>query len=183
MRRSRFHPGAIPKLIRRATQWLSQKRYEYSASSEFRRMQRRIQTPDAPLVFCQEVDSSSLKRQISVLRLGRTETAVDELVDTFYTDIEAWLELANLYMSLYQYTSALQALSHVLPRIRSMFSGLQKSHTLLRTSPWPSGFYLVATDMVGDDEESPPPTGIAERVWYGVELVGILFVRKPYVTA
>jgi hypothetical protein len=47
------------------------------------------------------------KRQVSVLkRIGRTESAVDELgklVDTFYTDVEAWLELADLYNSLYQY--------------------------------------------------------------------------------
>ena len=78
-------------------------------------------------------------RQISVLRkLGNTERAVEELskfVDTFYTDVEAWLELADLYASQHQYanthsypslswfciltlrpryTSALQALSHVL---------------------------------------------------------------------
>ena len=50
------------------------------------------------------------KRQISVLkRLGRTQTAVDELsklVDTFYTDVEAWLELADLYTSLYKYVSS-----------------------------------------------------------------------------
>lgn len=50
------------------------------------------------------------KRQISVLkRLGKTESAVDELsklVDTFYTDVEAWLELADLYVSLYQYVSS-----------------------------------------------------------------------------
>ncbi len=48
---------------------------------------------------------SMRKRQISVLkRLRRTETAVDKLsklVDTFYTDVEAWLELADLYISLY----------------------------------------------------------------------------------
>lgn len=46
-------------------------------------------------------------RQISVLRkLGKTERAVEELckfVDTFYTDVEAWLELADLYASQHQY--------------------------------------------------------------------------------
>ncbi|KAH9043615.1 hypothetical protein EDB84DRAFT_1249780, partial [Lactarius hengduanensis] len=31
-------------------------------------------------------------------------------------------------------------------------------------------FFLVAIDMVVDDEESPPPTGIAGRIWHGVEL-------------
>jgi tetratricopeptide (TPR) repeat protein len=43
------------------------------------------------------------KRQISVLRkLGETDRAVEELskfVDTFYTDAEAWLELADIYTS------------------------------------------------------------------------------------
>jgi hypothetical protein len=43
------------------------------------------------------------KRQISVLRkLGEINRAVEELskfVDTFYTDVEAWLELADIYTS------------------------------------------------------------------------------------
>ena len=43
------------------------------------------------------------KRQISVLRkLGEIDRAVGELskfVDTFYTDVEAWLELADIYTS------------------------------------------------------------------------------------
>jgi hypothetical protein len=51
------------------------------------------------------------KRQISVLRkLGKIEQAVEELasfVETFYTDVEAWLELADLYASLHQYASLL----------------------------------------------------------------------------
>jgi tetratricopeptide (TPR) repeat protein len=41
------------------------------------------------------------KRQISVLRkLEEYDRAVEELckfVDTFYTDVEAWLELADIY--------------------------------------------------------------------------------------
>lgn len=43
------------------------------------------------------------KRRISVLRrAGRLEEAVEELsqyLDTFYTDLEAWLELADIYSS------------------------------------------------------------------------------------
>ncbi len=46
------------------------------------------------------------KRQISVLRkLGEINRAVEELskfVDTFYTDVEAWLELADIYASQHQ---------------------------------------------------------------------------------
>jgi hypothetical protein len=50
-------------------------------------------------------------RQISVLRkLGKTERAVEELskfVDTFYTDVEAWLELADIYASQNQYAHSI----------------------------------------------------------------------------
>jgi ER membrane protein complex subunit 2 len=49
------------------------------------------------------------KRQISVLRkLGEIDRAVEELskfVDTFYTDVEAWLELADIYNSQHQCAS------------------------------------------------------------------------------
>lgn len=49
------------------------------------------------------------KRQISVLRkLGKVEKAVEELskfADTFYTDVEAWLELADIYASHHRYAS------------------------------------------------------------------------------
>jgi ER membrane protein complex subunit 2 len=41
-------------------------------------------------------------------KLGRIENAVEELsrfVDTFYSDVEAWLELADLYASHHQYAS------------------------------------------------------------------------------
>jgi hypothetical protein len=31
---------------------------------------------------------------------------LSKLVDTFYTDVEAWLELADLYISTYQYVSS-----------------------------------------------------------------------------
>ena len=43
------------------------------------------------------------KRRISVLRrVGRLEETVEELsqyLDTFYTDLEAWQELADIYSS------------------------------------------------------------------------------------
>ena len=49
------------------------------------------------------------KREISVLRrLGKIDNAVEELskfADTFYTDVEAWLELADIYTSNHQYAS------------------------------------------------------------------------------
>ena len=47
------------------------------------------------------------KRQVAVLRrMGRTEDAVNELrslLDTFYNDLEGWLELADIYSSCCQY--------------------------------------------------------------------------------
>jgi len=120
--------------------------------------------PEAALVFYQrllEADPSSLavwKRQVSVLkRLGRTESAVDELsklVDTFYTDVEAWLELADLYNSLYQYPSALQALSHVLLLApQNPFYVLQAAETAYTAEDIPLAirFFLMTIDMVGDD--------------------------------
>jgi hypothetical protein len=43
------------------------------------------------------------KRQISILRrIGKVDQAVDELsrfLDTFYNDVEGWLELADIYTS------------------------------------------------------------------------------------
>ena len=51
------------------------------------------------------------KRQISVYRrIGKVEKAVDELsqfLDTFYTDVEGWLELVDIYSSCNQSVSFL----------------------------------------------------------------------------
>ncbi|KAI9464031.1 TPR-like protein [Lactarius psammicola] len=147
---------------------------------------------EVALVFYQnllEADPSCLpvwKRQISVLkRLGRTETAVDELsklVDTFYTDVEAWLELADLYISLYQYASALQALSHVLLLApQNPFYVLQAAETAYTAEDIPLAirFFLMTIDMVDDDEEPPSPTGITVRAWYGVELSAARLEADP----
>lgn len=148
--------------------------------------------PEAAFSFYQrllEADPSSLavwKRQISVLkRLGRIESAVDELsklVDTFYTDVEAWLELADLYISTYQYTSALQALSHVLLLApQNPFYVLQAAETAYTAEDIPLAirFFLMTIDMVSDDEEPPPPTGITVRAWYGVELSAARLEADP----
>ena len=51
------------------------------------------------------------KRRISVLRrTGKIQEAVEELtqfLDTFYTDLEGWLELADIYASCNQYVPVL----------------------------------------------------------------------------
>ena len=54
------------------------------------------------------------KRRISVLRRARSlDKATEELIqylDTFYTDPEGWLELADIYVSNRQYVAPLQLL-------------------------------------------------------------------------
>ena len=49
------------------------------------------------------------KRRISIFRrTGKIDKAVHELsqlLDTFYTDVEGWLELADIYASSSQYVS------------------------------------------------------------------------------
>lgn len=56
-----------------------------------------------------ELQQTIWAREISVLRkLGKIDLAVDQLskfADTFYTDVEAWLELADIYASQHQYVS------------------------------------------------------------------------------
>lgn len=56
------------------------------------------------------------KRKISVLRkLDQTNRAVEELskfADTFYTDVEAWLELADIYTSQNQCASYFRHYRH-----------------------------------------------------------------------
>ncbi|KAH9077693.1 hypothetical protein EDB83DRAFT_2217002, partial [Lactarius deliciosus] len=105
------------------------------------------------------------------------------------TNIEAWLQLANLYISLYQYASPSMldrvTVCSVSRSPQNPFYVLQVAEIAYAAEDIPMAirFFFVAIDMVGDDEESTPLTGIAERVWYGVELLSILFVRKPYVTA
>lgn len=59
-----------------------------------------------------------MKRRIAVLRsLGRTTSAIDALVgllDASPTDIEAWSELADLYLSQGLFTQAEYCLEEVL---------------------------------------------------------------------
>lgn len=47
------------------------------------------------------IHQAAWKRKISILRrIGKTDKAVDELsnfLDTYYTDVEGWLELADIY--------------------------------------------------------------------------------------
>ena len=134
----------------------------------------------------------------------KDQITVDELsklvdtFDTFYTGVEAWLELAGLYISLYQYAS-----SPTLDQVCCMLTAMQicfcftgsVSRPLVGSTkpvlcspgrrnrihgqghpPGPIRFFLMTIDMVGDDEEPPLPTGIIVHAWYGVELVGSRFM-------
>ncbi|KAI0299385.1 TPR-like protein [Multifurca ochricompacta] len=128
------------------------------------------------------------KRQISVLRkLSRIEHAVEELskfVDTFYTDVEAWLELADLYASHHhRYTLALQSLSHVLLLApQNPFYVLQAAETAYTAEDIPLAirFFLMTIEMTGNGDEEPPvPTGITVRAWYGIELSAARLEADP----
>ncbi|KIM92171.1 hypothetical protein PILCRDRAFT_810180 [Piloderma croceum F 1598] len=145
------------------------------------------QTPEAALKYYQDLlneDSANAaiwKRQISVYRrMGKVEKAVEELsqfLDTFYTDVEGWLELADIYSTCNQYTSALQSLSHVLLLTpQNPFYVLQAAETAYTAGDIPLSIrmFLMAVDMTDADDSvalaDSTPTGITVRAWYGVKL-------------
>lgn len=124
-------------------------------------------------------------------RMNKIEKAVTELcemLDTFYTEVEGWLELADIYSSCQQYTLALQALSHVLilaPQNPFHFLHFAETAYLAGDIPLAIKMYLVAVDMTDDDEgDIPPadsiPAGLALRAWFGVKLVRISFTLVIY---
>ncbi|KAG6908259.1 hypothetical protein DXG01_005524 [Tephrocybe rancida] len=118
------------------------------------------------------------KRRISVLRrLGKIEAAVEELsrfLDTFYTDVEGWLELADIYTSCNQYTHALQSLSHALILApQNPFTALQFAETAYTAGDLALALkmFLVVVDMGERDVPlDEAPTGIHIRAWLGVKL-------------
>ncbi|KZP30769.1 TPR-like protein [Athelia psychrophila] len=144
--------------------------------------------PDAALKFYADVleldsgDATIWKRQIGLLRrLGRVERAVTELctyLDTFYSDAEAWLELADLYASCgHRYTQSLHALSHAqLLAPQNPFFTLQSAETAYTAGDLPLALrlFLAVVDMSdGDDadrERDAPPMGVTVRAWFGVKL-------------
>ncbi|TDL27981.1 TPR-like protein [Rickenella mellea] len=143
------------------------------------------ETPEVALKYyddmlsIEESNAALWKRKISVLRrMGQINRAVEELssyLDTFYTDVEGWLELANIYTSCNQYTLALQALQHTLLLApQNSFYALQAAETAYTAGDIPLAIkmFLTVTDM-SDDSDSPAdsiPEGITVRSWYGVKL-------------
>lgn len=121
------------------------------------------------------------KRRISVLRrMGQTEEVISELsqyLDTFYTDIEGWLELADIYACCNQYDYSLQALSHALLLApQNPVYALQFAETAYTAGDLPLSLkmFLMVIDMTDGDEteclSESTPLGITVRAWYGVKL-------------
>ena len=123
------------------------------------------------------------RRKAHVLRhSGNIERAVVELsamLDTFYSELDGWLELADIYASCQQYTYALQALSHALllsPQNPSYFLQYAETAYLAEDVPLALKTFLQAVDMTDDDDGDLAPSdsipmGITLRAWFGVKLV------------
>lgn len=125
--------------------------------------------------------------------MDKIDKAVEDLnayLDTFYTDVEGWMELADIHSSCNQlvsycsllnekftcyirYTYALQALSHVLLLSpQNPFSFLQFAETAYSSGDVPLALkmFLVVVDM-SEEEAGVIPLGISIRAWWGVKLV------------
>ncbi|PPQ95542.1 hypothetical protein CVT26_008567 [Gymnopilus dilepis] len=125
------------------------------------------------------------KRRISVLRrVGKIDKAVEELneyLDTFYTDLEGWLELADVHSSCNQYQFALQALSHaLLLSPQNPFTFLQFAETAYTAGDVPLALkmFLVVIDMNDGEDEDTIPLGISVRAWWGTKLCTRLLVSS-----
>ncbi|RDB19720.1 ER membrane protein complex subunit 2-A [Hypsizygus marmoreus] len=133
-------------------------------------------------------NAAAWKRRISVIRrTGRYDRAVEELsayLDTFYTDLEGWLELADVYASCNQYTHALQALSHALLLApQNPFTFLQFAETAYTAGDLPLALkmFLVVVDMgERDSDKDEPPVSINIRAWLGVKLCTRQLVSAPH---
>ncbi|KAG2040648.1 TPR-like protein [Suillus americanus] len=141
--------------------------------------------PNSPRIDCLIADSANVaiwKRRISVLRrTGKIEMAVNELVhllDTFYTDAEGWLELADIYASCNQYDHSFQALSHVLLLMpQNPFYVLQAAETAYTSEDFSLAIkmFLTVVDMTDDADseqllQDSTPLGITVQAWFGVKL-------------
>ncbi|KAI9567671.1 TPR-like protein [Boletus coccyginus] len=145
------------------------------------------ETPEISLKYYAELleanptNAAIWKRRISIFRrTGKIDKAVHELsqyLDTFYTDVEGWLELADIYATCNQYEYSLQSLMHVLLLApQNPFYVLQAAETAYTAGDLALSvkMFLMVVDMTdGDDSESlveSTPLGITVRAWYGVKL-------------
>jgi tetratricopeptide (TPR) repeat protein len=128
--------------------------------------------------------------------MNKIDKAVEDLneyLDTFYTDAEGWMELADIHSSCHQsvffhlppfeklgnlpviarYTYALQALSHaLLLSPQNPFTFLQFAETAYSSGDVPLALkmFLVVIDM-SEEEADAIPLGISIRAWWGIKLV------------
>jgi len=128
------------------------------------------------LLRADSANAAIWKRRISVLRrMDKIDKAVEELneyLDTFYTDAEGWMELADIHSSCHQYTYALQALSHaLLLSPQNPFTFLQFAETAYSSGDVPLALkmFLVVIDM-SEEEADAIPLGISVRAWWGTKL-------------
>ncbi|KAG9034366.1 hypothetical protein FS837_002225, partial [Tulasnella sp. UAMH 9824] len=122
-----------------------------------------------------EAHAGIWKRRVAVYRqLGDTKRAAEDLcryLDTFYTDVEGWLELADLYRS------SLQALSHaMLLAPQNPFYVLQFAETAATSGQWGLALkmFLRVVEMaelpVDEQDQNGDGNGLVRRAYVGVKL-------------
>ncbi|CCL99072.1 uncharacterized protein FIBRA_01084 [Fibroporia radiculosa] len=154
-------------------------------------------SPEVALKYYDELleadpaNATAWRRKSSILRrMGKIDLAVQELsamLDTFYADVDGWLELADIYASCQQYTYALQSISHALllaPQNPFHFLHFAETAYLANDIPLSLKMFLVAVDMTDDDDGPVPPqdsipAGLTLRAWYGVKLCTRRFATEP----
>lgn len=126
------------------------------------------------------------KRLISVLRqqnkIERCIAELDSFLDTFYSDIEGWLELADIYASQNLYTRSQQALSHVLLLApQNPFHALRFAETAYSANDVPLAlrYFLRTIELTTDDESGASSVGVARRAWFGVRLCTKHLLSNP----
>ncbi|KAG8928735.1 hypothetical protein FRC02_006518 [Tulasnella sp. 418] len=124
------------------------------------------------------------KRRVAVYKqLGDAKSAVEDLcryLDTFYTDVEGWLELAALYTNNHEYATGLEALSHAMALSpQNPFYVLQFAETAATKGGrdgWALALkmYLRCVEMCEDgvelDELTGKRPGVCRRAWFGARL-------------
>ncbi|GJJ14713.1 hypothetical protein Clacol_008980 [Clathrus columnatus] len=132
-----------------------------------------------------EANPALWKRQIAVLRsqgssfILRTVNELTKYVDTFYTDIEGWLELADIYAELNIYDLSLQTLAHVLLLAsQNPFHVLRFAETAYTVGDVPLALktFLRVIDM---DDSAGQEGNATKRAWWGVKLAAARLLSFP----
>ncbi|KAL0946209.1 hypothetical protein HGRIS_012468 [Hohenbuehelia grisea] len=132
----------------------------------------------AEVLDADSANAAAWKRKVTVLRrankIDKAVTELSQFLDTFYADVEGWLELADIYTSCSQYTSALQALTHVLLLApQNPFYTLQFAETAYTAGDLPLALkmLLLVIDMCErDSSDLDRLTGVLTRAWWATKL-------------